>query len=171
MNQQAAIDWLKVAITTAPVFMILEYPTTLPNRLMKEVGAIIVTLDASYQGWGGLLNQQVLGMKKQKPTRFESSIWTKAEWNYDAGKLECQAVLKVLKKFRSYLYRVWFILEIDTATLVAQLNHPATDLSGSVVVCWIAWICLFDFKVKHVSGTRNTIADRLLRRPATKEDI
>lgn len=54
---------------------------------------------------------------------------------------------------------------------MAQLNHPATDLPGSVVVRWIAWIHLFDFKMKYVPGTKNTITDRLLRRPATKKDI
>ena len=46
----------------------------------------------------------------------------KVELNYDIEKLECCTVLKVLKKFYSYLYEVWFMLEIDTATLVAQLN-------------------------------------------------
>ena len=63
------------------------------------------------------------------------------------------------------------MLEVDAATLVAQLNRPATDLPGSVVVRWIAWIRLFDFDVKHVPGTKNTVADGLSRRPATEEDV
>src|SRR5699024_4727560 len=65
---------------------------------------------------------------------------------------------------------VRFVLEVDAATLVAQLNRPATDLPGSVVVGWIAWIRLFDFEMKHVSGTRNTVADGLSPRPGTDED-
>ena len=95
----------------------------------------------------------------------------KVELNYDIEKLECCTVLKVLKKFYSYLYEVWFMLEIDTATLVAQLNWPVMDLSGSVVVRWIAWICLFNFDVRHVLGMKNTVADRLSRQLVTEKDM
>lgn len=52
-------------------------------------------------------------------------------------------------------------MEVDAATLVAQLNRPATDLPNSVIVRWISWIRLFDFDVKHVPGTKNTVADGL----------
>lgn len=110
-------------------------------------------------------------MNKWKPAQFKSGIWTKSELNYDVGKLECHTVLKVLKKFCSYLYRVQFILEINAATLVAQLNQPVMDLPGSIVVRWIAWIYLFDFDMKHVPETKNIVADGLLRQPVNKEDM
>ena len=113
---------LKVAIMSTPALMSIKYLVSLPNSTVKGVGTIIVISDASYHGWGGSLNQQVLGIKKRKPAQFESGIWIKAESNYDAGKLEYYTVLKVLKKFCSYLYGVWFVLEVDAATLVAQLN-------------------------------------------------
>lgn len=83
------MDRLKVALTSAPALTSIEYPTKNSDGTTKEVGTIIVTSDASYSGWGGSLNQQVLGTNKRKPARFESGVWTKAEWNYDAGKLEC----------------------------------------------------------------------------------
>ena len=95
----------------------------------------------------------------------------KVELNYDIEKLECCTVLKVLKKFYSYLYEVWFMLEIDTATLVAQLNWPVMDLSGSVVVRWIAWIYLFNFDVRHILETKNTMTDGLSRQLATEKDM
>ena len=85
----------------------------------------------------------------------------KAEKNYDMGKLECQAVFKMFKKFWWYLYGAWFVLEVDVATLVAQLNHLVSDLPNSVIICWISWIHLFDFDVKHVSGMKNTVVDGL----------
>ena len=170
-EQQAAMNKLKVVITSTPALMSIKYPVSLPDGTVKEMRTIIIISNASYHRWGGLLNQQVLGTKKRKPAWFESRIWTKAESNYDTGKLECYAVLKVLKKFYSYLYGVWFVLEVDTATLVAQLNQPAMDLPGSVVVRWIAWICLFDFDVKHVPGMKNIMADGLSRQLATKKDV
>ena len=80
-------------------------------------------------------------------------------------------MLKVLKKFCWYLCGVRFVLEVDAVTLVAQLNQPATDLLNSVIVCWISWICLFNFDVKYVPGSKNTVADGLLQRPVTEEDL
>ena len=45
------------------------------------------------------------------------------------------------------------------------------DLPGSVVVRWIAWICLFDFDVRHVLGMKNTVTDGLSRQLVTKKDV
>ena len=69
------------------------------------------------------------------------------------------------------MYEAWFVLEVDVATLVAQLNHPVSDLPNSVIICWISWIHLFDFDVKHVSGMKNTVADGLSQQPPTEEDL
>ena len=56
-----------------------------------------------------------------------------AERKYDSGKLECRGLLKALKKLRYYLYGVQFLEEINTKTLVHQLNQSTSDLPGSVV--------------------------------------
>ena len=73
-------------------------------------------------------------VKRQRhPSRYESGIWSNAERNYDAIKLECRGVLKALKKIRYWLYGVKFILEIDANVLVAQFNRLGTDLPGAFV--------------------------------------
>lgn len=104
---------------------------------------------------------------KRHPARYESGVWSPAEAKYDAGKRECRAVLKALKKFRHWVYGAHFMLEIDADALVAQLNRSATDLPGALVTSWIAWIGLFDFTVKHVPREKHGAADGLSRRPAT----
>jgi len=53
------------------------------------------------------------------------------------------------------------VLETDASVLVAQLNRLATDLPGALVTRWIAYIWLFDFEVRHVPGTKHTVADGL----------
>jgi len=85
--------------------------------------------------------------------------------SYDAMKCECHAVLKALQKVRYWLYGVHFILEMDANVLVTQLNQSATDLPGSLVTRWIAYIRLFNFEVCHVPGHKHTAADGLSRRP------
>ena len=44
------------------------------------------------------------------------------------------------------------------------------DLSGALVISWIAWIQLFNFTVKHVSGNRHTAVDGLSCRPKVEEE-
>jgi len=155
--QVQAMETLKLALTTAPALKSIDYE--------KGAGEIIVGVDASGGGWGGILMQLERNGKRRHPIRYESGIWSATEKRYDAGKRECRAVLKMLKKCRGYLYGVPFVLEIDPSTLVAQLNTSARDLPGALVTQWLAWIRLFDFTVRHVPGTKHTAADGLSRRP------
>ena len=48
-------------------------------------------------------------------------------------------------------------------TLVHQLNQPASDLPGLVVNRWLAWIRLFDFELRHMSGSKHGGPDLLSR--------
>lgn len=82
--------------------------------LVEQVGAVLMQAEPS--------------SKKRHPAQYESGVWTGAEQNYDAGKLECRRVLMAFKRFRPCLYGVPFILKTDAATLVAQLNHTITDI-------------------------------------------
>lgn len=161
-QDQAMFD-LKISLTQAPALVTPAYG--------EDAGLIVVAFDASQKGWGGVLMQCDRNGRRH-PCRFESGIWNPAESKYDrdAGKRECRALLKVLKKFRAWLYGVHFLLETDAMTLAAQLNRTATDLPGALVTQWLAWIRFFDFEVKHVPGTKNVVADALSRRPATEED-
>ena len=59
------MDKLKICITSALVLTAIQYPERLPDRTIMEVGMIVVTTDASYQGQEGLLNQEVVGTKKR----------------------------------------------------------------------------------------------------------
>ena len=163
-DQQRSMEALQKALTSAPALVAIDYS--------PEGGTIIVGVDASLVGWGGTLSQAEKGNDKRRhPVRYESGMWDDREQQYDAGKRECRAVMKILKKLRSYIYGIHFVLEIDPTTLVAQLNRPSSDLPGSVMARWVAWIRLFDFEVRHVAGTKHTAADSLSRRPFTEDDI
>jgi RNase H-like domain found in reverse transcriptase/Integrase zinc binding domain len=161
MEQELAMAALKKALTEAPGLVSLDYS--------DEAGKIILTVDASLTGWGAVL-QQLDTDKKRHPVRFESGLWTTAERNYDATKRECRGALKAIKKMRSHLIGVHFVLETDAAVLVAQLNKAATDLPGALLTRWIAWMRLFDFEVKFIPGKKNTAADGLSRKKRTPSD-
>jgi hypothetical protein len=63
------------------------------------------------------------------------------------------------------LYGVCFTVKTDAKTLIAQLQHSATDLPGALVTCWLALLNLWDFDIVYVAGKKNVVADALLRRP------
>ena len=144
-DQQEAMDKLKRVLTSAPALRPINYDD---SRL------VVLSVDSSLQGWGAVLQQEDSKMKKRHPAHYESGMWTDAERKYDSRKLECRGLLKALKKLRYYLYGVRFLVEIDARMLVHQLNQPASDLPGSVVNRWLAWIRLFTFDIKHVAGTK-----------------
>jgi hypothetical protein len=159
----AAMQRLKDKLTSAPILCRLHYDPA------EKWGIIVLAVDASLEGWGGTLGQYD-DKGRKRVARYESGLWNTAERNYDATKRECRGVLKCLYKLRFWLYGVHFILETDANVLVAQLNRAATDLPGSLVTRWLAWIRLFDFKVKHIKGTKHTAADALSRRPPASDD-
>jgi len=61
-------------------------------------------------------------------------------------------------------------VEIDVRMLVYQLNLPASDLLGSVVNKWLAWIRLFSFNIKHVTNKKHGDPDSLSRRKQNEDD-
>ena len=160
-EQDDAANALKLALTSAPALVKLDYG--------DDAGKIILAVDASQKGWGAVLMQEDRDQRRH-PCRYESGLWNDAESKYDATKRECRGVLKALKKVRSWLYGVFFILETDANVLVAQLNKSPSDLPGALVVRWLAWIRHFNFEVKHIPGTKHTAADGLSRRPRSASD-
>jgi len=129
----------------------------------------VLAVDASLVGFGVILQQED-EQGRRHPSRYESGLWTGAERNYDAGKLECQALPRAVKKFRNYLYSVYFLVEIDAKTLIYQLNQPINDIPGAVVARWLPYTRLFSFDIIHVSRTQHRVPDSLTRRPATTEE-
>jgi hypothetical protein len=160
---QEAMDTLKTLLTSAPALVTLDFE--------EGFRPIILAVDASLTGWGGVLMQIGRYDERRHPVRYESGHWNRVEASYDATKRECRGVLKALKRCRGWLYGVHFTLETDANVLVAQLNGSASDLPGSLLMRWIAWIRLFDFDVKHVPGKKHLAADGLSRKPRTDSDI
>lgn len=89
-EQVEAMDLLKLSLITPPALVSLDYT--------GGAGDIILVVDASLEGWGGVLMQLVQG--KRHPSRYESRIWSNVEKKYDATKREYRGVLKALKKVR-----------------------------------------------------------------------
>ncbi len=97
-----AMDLLKLALKTPQALVYSDYT--------KGAGDIIFAVNASLEGWKGVLIQLV--KEKKHLSRYETGIYP------SATKRECQGVLKALKKVKSWLYGIRFILETDASVLV-----------------------------------------------------
>jgi hypothetical protein len=159
---QLAMDTLKRCLTEAPVLVSLDLS---PSGLR-----IVLHVDASSSvGWGVVLSQ-LQDNDELHPARFESGVWSDAEKKYDALKLECRGLLKVLKKFRFWLFGWYFSVKIDSQSLVWLLNQPPNDLLNAMMTRWLSYIRLFDFDTTHIPGNKNGAADALSRRGQSNED-
>ena len=141
----------------------------MPIRYNKPLLVIFIIVNTSLEGQGGVI-EQVDTEGHRYPARFKSGVQSKAKRNYNTYKREYKGVIYLLKKFRYYLYRVHFILETNTKTLVTQLNRSILDLLISLITRQLIQLYLFDFKVRHVPGKKNIVANILSRRPRTGKD-
>ena len=89
-------------------------------------------------------------------------------WYHQARMSRCT---QNTQKIRFYLYEVHFNFEINAEMLIVQFNRFKIDLSNVFIIKWIAWIWLFDFKVKHIQEKKHTTIDELFKRSVIDEKI
>ncbi len=118
--------------------------------------------DASTRGVGAVLTQEADGTKKRKPIAYYSGTFTPAEENYDIYKKEFLAVLKALENWRAHL--IWtkkpFVIETDHKNLM-HWKEPK-KLTGRTAR-WHEKLQDYNFKIVHIAGKANRLADALSR--------
>lgn len=129
VGAETAMRELKIKITSAPALVSINYS--------EPLWPVVISVDGSKKGWGAVIQQED-SKGRRHPIRFESSVWSTSERNWDSGKHECKAMLLALKKFRPWIYGIHFVVETDARTLVDQLNRSATDLPGALITRWLA---------------------------------
>jgi hypothetical protein len=84
------------------------------------------------------------------------------EQNYHAQEQELLAIVESLRHWRSYLHGQTFVVQTDHASL--QYLTTKEQLTPRQVR-WLERLIDFDFKIVHISGKTNLIADALSRSP------
>ena len=126
--------------------------------LLDDEHALIVlrTTDASDYGYGAYLCQII--NKREYPILFLSRSFHKAELKWKTQDKECFAIYKALEKFQYLLYNKTFVLETDSRNLTFLNNAPL-----SRVYRWKLAIQRYDFRLKHIPGETNVVADAFSR--------
>jgi hypothetical protein len=84
------------------------------------------------------------------------------EQNYHAQEQELLAIVESLRHWRSYLHGQTFLVQTDHASI--QYLTTQEHLTPRQVR-WLERLIDFDFKIVHISGKTNLIADALSRPP------
>lgn len=127
-------------------------------RLPNYEAPFILQTDASQVGLASVLLQEADGVRF--PIHYYSKKFTQQELNLTIYEKEALAVVLSIQKFRSYLEVMPFYLETDNQSLSWVLSHH--NKLGKLGR-WTELILGLPFKVKHIRGNENKIADCLSR--------
>ena len=148
-EQQRAFDALKAALCSPPVL-----------RIPDQSKPFVLNTDACKYAIGATL-QQDHGNGLQ-PVAYFSAKMSDAERNYDVREQEFMALFKACLHWRHYLHGTQpFTLLTDHDSLKYHKTMP--NLSGRLAR-WIEKMADFDYKLQHIPGKDNVVADALSRR-------
>ena len=116
-----------------------------------EVDFLICT-DAWKEGLGGVL------MQGGNVVCYESQKLNEHEVNYVTHDLELATIVHALKMWRHYLLGRKFVLMTYHYELQYLFDQPKLNARQAR---WMALLSEFDFKIKHIKGKENKVADAL----------
>ncbi|CAF2749573.1 unnamed protein product [Rotaria sp. Silwood2] len=124
--------------------------------------------DASDDGIGAVLLQTY--PTGDLPLAYYSQKFSSTQKRWSTTEKECFAILSSIEKWHKYLDGREFILETDHKPLL-QLNIQAQH--NAKCERWRLKLQQYRFKIKHIKGNENTMADYLSRSPIGnyQEDI
>ncbi|CAF1208975.1 unnamed protein product [Rotaria magnacalcarata] len=124
--------------------------------------------DASVDGIGAVLLQ--ITLNGDRSLAYMSKKLTKTQTNWLTIEQECYAIVQAIDKWDKYLRGHEFILETDHEPLV---NLPNKEQLNKRCNRWRLKLAEYRFKVKHIQGKKNNMADYLSRSPVelAEEDI
>jgi len=128
----------------------------------------VVRCDASEHAVGAILFQVYTdpdGIVTNQPIAFSSKRFSEPAQKWDAYKREAYAIYHAVESFAWYLRGKEFLVETD------HRNLQWIETSNSPIVCrWRALLQCFDFKIKHIPGRENRVADWLSRPDANSTE-
>ena len=121
----------------------------------------IIRCDASEHAVGAILFQVLTnpdGFVDHQPIAFSSKRFSGPAQKWDAYKREAYAIYHSVHSFSWYLRGKDFLVETD------HRNLQWIETSQSPIVCrWSALLQSFNFKIRHIPGRENKVADWISR--------
>ena len=146
-RHQDAFETLKESIISPPVLQLADFSKP-----------FVVQTDSSSVALGAVIYQEINNTRL--PISYASRTLTEQERKFSAYELECLAVVFAFDKFKPFLEHKEFLLETDNQALSWLFNHPK---QLGRIGRWVLRLNCYKFKVQHIRGTQNVVADTLSR--------
>jgi hypothetical protein len=126
---------------------------------------IYLTTDASNTGISGVLSHIIDG--KEQIIACTSRTLMPAETKYSTVQKEALSIRHSVGKFYQYLIGNFFILRTDHKPLVALFgeNKGLPQMAANRLQRWALFLSEFDYKIEHIKGKDNPVADFMSRMP------
>jgi len=154
-EQETAFRTLQTALITAPVLVH-------PNR----DDPFVLDTDASATAMGGEISQVQDGL--ERVIAYASQTFSREEANYCTTKRELLAVIRMMEKFRHYLWGRHFTVRTDHGSLRWLSNFRDSD---GMLARWLVRLAQFDFTIVHRAGVKHLNADGLSRCKQCQYDL
>ncbi|CAK9291465.1 unnamed protein product [Gordionus sp. m RMFG-2023] len=149
--QEKSFEKLKIKMVEKPIL-----------SCFNEKLNIILAVDASNEGIGGVLLQMIDNV--EKPVLFLSRRFNSTEKNYSTIEREALALKFGLTKCKEYLIGKRFLLYTDHKPLVDLFKKENKELMISPrLQKWLILVGNFDFEIKFREGKQNCLPDILSR--------
>jgi hypothetical protein len=159
-EQEQAVESIKLILSSDPVIQPLDYECTSERPL-------ILCVDSGPVGGGGYLGQDDESGNR-RVNRYLSFVYNKTVQNYSQIKRELFAMIHCLKEVRYQVYGSPLIIETDCLPLLGLIKKP--DPIDPTITRWVTFIRLFNPEFRHISGSKNKVADALSRRPHADQE-
>ena len=159
-REQNAMDQLQAALISSSAIRPINY---------TSANEVILAVHSSFIACGWIL-LQLDNNRQRRPSRFGSITWTPWESRYSQAKIELYGLFRALTTMKVWIIGIKNLtIEVDAKYIKGMINNPDIQLNASINR-WIAAILLFNFKLKHVPGSKHVCLDGLSRRRRSIED-
>lgn len=150
-NKWCAFQW---TVEHQQIFLRLKHilTTTLVLKVVDPEKSFMVCTNASKDDDGGELTQE------EKVITDQSRKLKDYEQSYSSYDVELSVVVHALKMWQHYLLGKKFLLLTDHSSLIIFFDHLSLNAPQDR---WIEFLSEFDFKIKHLRGKENFVADAL----------
>ena len=147
---QEAFDEVKRRLTTTPVL-----------ALFDPKAETLLEVDASKVALGGVMIQIDPQTKKRHPVAYFSQKVPKCKQHLCSFDLEMMAITEACEYLREYLLNIEFTIFTDHQPLTYQANFKKPTPR---VARMVSKLGEYSFKIKHIKGEQNKMADYLSRK-------